>query len=364
MRYFYILLILGLNSVIAQNFDALDSLLKNEFKDSEPGGIVIIKKGAEVLYQRAIGLADIETKTPIAATTIFNTGSISKTFVSYGILILEGEGKLSIDDSITKYFKNFNNKNLASKIKVKHFLSHSSGIPDLRNVAENIDFYLSAKDSANFSPAMSMKKLNFEPGSKFQYSNPAFNGLALIIESITGEPWQDFVSKKIFKPSGMDDSRITNGSHPKKGVAHGYEKTNGEFKENDYGEFPTFAAAGNGGVWCSILDLVKYEEAIRSCTFLDTDGITKSRRVYVSKSWSSDTKPQLGFSWFISPPEDNDYGVKLVSHTGSQGGFRSFHYSVPEKNLTYIGLFNRPPTNMANIINKGLRLLENNNWMD
>ncbi|MEI9912726.1 MAG: serine hydrolase domain-containing protein [Bacteroidota bacterium] len=91
--------------------------------------------------------------------------------------------------------------------------------------------------------------MEFEPGTKYKYSNPAFNGLALIIEKVTGKKWQDYINDLIFKPAGMKTSTITDGPHPQHGVAHAYiEKKGGGFEELDYGEEPTFAAAGNGGV--------------------------------------------------------------------------------------------------------------------
>ncbi|MGI9551663.1 MAG: serine hydrolase domain-containing protein [Aurantibacter sp.] len=364
MKYFVIILVLASNLISAQKFKVLEELLDNELRSTEPGGIVLIKKGGDILFQKAIGLADLQTQKAITDSTIFNTGSISKTFVAYGILILESEGKLSIEDSIVNYFPDFTNKHLSAKIKIKHLLSHTSGIPDIRKVQDNPSFYLTAKDRENFEPIKAVKRLNFEPGAEFEYSNPAFNGLALIIEQVAKEPWQDFIRKKIFEPSGMTQSTITNGEQPEDGVAHGYETSNGAFKENDYGEFPTFAAAGNGGVWCSILDLVKYEEAIRNSIFLEAEAIHKSREIYLPENWNSDSSARLGFSWFISPREDNKYQVKTISHTGSQGGFRSFLYSVPEKEVVFVALFNRPITNMSQIVEEGFRVLQNNNWLD
>src|SRR5699024_127346 len=136
----------------------------------------------------------------------------------------------------------------------KHLMTHTSGLPDSRKVSEQFEFYLTAKDEENFNPIKKTTELNFEPGSRFQYSNPAFNGLALIIEKITDQKWQDFIIENIFKPADMDESKITDGPHPEEGVAHAYESENNIFAESDYGEVPTFAAAGNGGVWCSILD--------------------------------------------------------------------------------------------------------------
>ena len=117
----------------------------------------------------------------------------------------------------------FKNTEIADRVRIKHLLSHTSGLPDNRNVDENFEFFLSAKDEENFAPVKQADSLNFEPGEKFEYSNPAFNGLALIIEKITGQPWQKFITDSIFIPSGMVNSKITDGPYPQEGVAHGYE---------------------------------------------------------------------------------------------------------------------------------------------
>jgi len=145
---------------------------------------------------------------------VCNTGSISKTFVSNGILILEEQGLLLLEDEIKKYFDDFDNEQVAGIVKIKHLLSHTSGLSDLRNVRDNFEFYLTAKDKENFEPLKHADSLNFEPGEKFQYSNPAFNGLALIIEKLSKQKWQIFIEDNIFEPAGMTNSKITDGAYP------------------------------------------------------------------------------------------------------------------------------------------------------
>lgn len=159
-----------------------DSLFQSYFKPDEPGGAVLLVKNGEVIYKKGFGIADINTQEPVTTQTLFNTGSISKTFVAYGILKLASEGKLSLTDDLYKYFPDFKNKAIAKKVKLYHLLTHTSGIPDSRQVQNNHDFYLTAKDEANFAPLKQTDTLQFEPGTKYRYSNPVFNGLALIIE--------------------------------------------------------------------------------------------------------------------------------------------------------------------------------------
>lgn len=335
----------------------LDALFQNELPENEPGGTVLILKGDSILFSKSYGLADLETGEKITPNTLFNTGSISKTFVAYGILKLRDEGALSLEDSLARFFPDFDQPEIARKVRVKHLLAHTSGLPDLRKTDEDSLFYLTAKDAENWAPIKRAQALNFEPGEKYQYSNPAFNGLALIIEQVSGRKWQDYIREKIMIPAGMTSSTITDGPHPQEGVAHAYVKEGGRYREYDYGEYPTFAASGNGGVWSSANELAKYELAIRSAAFIREASIAESRQVYQPENWADSLPPFLGFSWFIRPatPPRN---VRIVEHTGTQGGFYSFHLSIPEKEILYVGLFNRPVAREM-LMEKGLELIEN-----
>lgn len=355
-----------INSAIAQSLPELVKRYDQTFVSNEPGGIVLIKKGERIIWQKAYGLADLKTNEKINQNSIFNTGSISKTIVAYGVLILAERGNLSLTDPINQYF-DFKNPSITEKITILHLLSHTSGLPDTRNVRNNPDFYLTAKDQENFDPILQINQLNFAAGERFQYSNPAFNGLALIIEKVAKQPWQQFIQEQVFQPAGMTQSKITNGPNPQTGVAHAYISNQGKYVERDYGEEPTFAAAGNGGVWCSILDLVKYEKAIQNHSFAKSATIQQSRQIYYPDNWKiPNNPPNIGLSWFIKEKDspNNPYGVDIYSHTGSQGGFRSFYISVPEKKLLYVALFNRPVSNMSDLMWDGLELIKKANWLD
>ena len=171
----------------------LDKIFDSVFKATEPGGSVLIAKDGKIIYEKGFGVEDITTKKAIDNNTLFNVGSISKTFVAFGILQLAKENKLSIDDDIYKYFPDFKDSSIAKKIKIHHLLTHSSGLPDIRNVQSDSVFYLTAKDEENWAPIKKADSLEFQPGERFNYSNPAFNGLALIIEKVTGMKWQDYI---------------------------------------------------------------------------------------------------------------------------------------------------------------------------
>jgi CubicO group peptidase (beta-lactamase class C family) len=335
---FFSCLPLGLlaQSPTQQLRERLDSLFQASIGVEEPGGSFFIQKKKKILYNKSFGLADLQTKEKFSERTVANTGSISKTIVAYGILLLEQRGKLSLNDKITRYFPDFQHPELVKDITIQHLLTHSSGLPDIRKVSENPTFYLTADDAQNFAPLKATDKLRFEPGTNWEYSNPAFNGLALIIEQVSGMKWQRFIEKYLFKPAGMRQSVITDGAFPQTGVAHGYEKVEGQFAELDYGEEPTFCAAGNGGVWCSLRDLRQYRRAMQSCAFADCALIRHSQTVWQAPQWKAQKPPFMGLSWFV---EGKGNGLS-IGHTGSQGGFRAHMVWYPQQQLTIIWLSN------------------------
>jgi CubicO group peptidase (beta-lactamase class C family) len=337
-----------------------DVIFSNVFNPEGPGGAVLIMKGEKIIFSKGYGLADLQTKEKITPQTLFNTGSISKTFVSHVMLELAKEGKLSLQDSIARFFNDFKNPTIANQVRIHHLLTHTSGLPDNRRVFLDSVFLLTAKDEENFAPIKQNDSLLFEPGSRYEYSNPAFNGLALIIEKVTGRKWQDVVKEKIFGPAGMKTSVITDGPYPASGVSHAYLKSKDGYLEKDYGEEPTFAAAGNGGVWSSVEELAQYELAMRNSKFSDANTIETARTIKEYPNWKDSLPPFIGYSWFIGTTVD---GFKMIYHTGTQGGFYGDYVSIPEKEITYVMLCNipAPQEEKREVV---LTLLKKYNWLD
>lgn len=341
-------------------FAQIDSLLSATIPTEEPGGAFLIMKNDSIVYKSAYGVADMDSKEKITTKTLFNLGSISKTFVADAILKLESEGKLSVEDDMNKYFPDFKNKEIGARIKIKHLLTHSSGLPDNRQTKRDSVFYLTAKDAENWYPVTQTDTLVFKPGTKYEYSNPAFNGLALIVEQVSGQKWQDYIDQNIFTPAGMNTSTITDGPHPESGVSHGYLFRNGTWIEKDYGEEPTFPASGNGGVWSSVEELALYEKALEHATFLGEAVIQRSRTITPWENWNDSTPPFIGWSWFIGQTPD---GLKTVGHTGSQGGFLCNYVTVPDKKILFVILCNTP-RDVDGYTNYFTDWLMRNNWLD
>ncbi len=340
--------------------DALDEYFHTQLPANEPGGAILIMKDDSILFARGYGVADLNTKEAITTKTLFNLGSISKTFVANAILKLQEAGKLSVEDSLEEYFPNFADPKIARKVQIKHLLTHTSGLPDNRNVERDTAFYLTAKDEENWYPVTQAKYLIFEPGQRYEYSNPAFNALALIVEKVSGQKWQTYVGDSIMRPAGMMLSRVTDGPYPTDSVAHAYQRSKDRWIEDDYGEEPTFAAAGNGGVWSSVEELAKYELALRDSVFLRDSTIRDSRTIKTFPFWVDTRKPFVGWSWFI---EKNADGLVTVGHTGDQGGFLCNYVTIPEKKIFFVILCNTR-RDVPGFTDKLFSILKENNYFD
>lgn len=315
---------------------SLDAWFRARFPPDQPGIAVLVAKRNRVVFARGYGVADRTTREPITPRTLFNVGSLTKTFVANAILIQHERGKLSLEDPLSKYFPSFKRPELAAKVRIRHLLTHTSGLPDTRQVTQEREHYLTARDAENWYPITQADALEFEPGSGFAYSNPAFNGLALIVEQQSGRRWQSFVRDEIFLPSKMTTSTITDGPHPERGVAHGYELIDGVWRERDYGEEPTFAAAGNGGVWSSVEELARYEQALRDHVFLSASTAAAARTIQRFPNWAAEQPPHIGYAWVIR--EVN--GVREYGHTGSQGGFLTNYIVIADRDVLLVFLMN------------------------
>ena len=340
--WFLCALLINSYSLKAQTTEERFSLQLHEYLSkvvvqSEPGmAVLVARPNDHTIFSKGYGLADMKQLTPVTPKTIFNLGSVSKTFVAFGILKLQEMGKLSIEDPLLKYFPNFKNKSLVKDIRLKHLLSHTSGLPDNRPVERDSIYFLTANDAQNFAPLLQNESLLFQPGERFEYSNPAFNGLALVIEKVTGMKWQAYIERLIFNKAGMRTSVITDIEYPQLGVAHGYQKVKDQWMEYDFGEYPTFCAAGNGGVWSSAEELLKYEEAIEKNSFISLPYTDLSRTVFNPGNWKNNAPPFIGYSWFIQ----KEASILTIGHSGDQGGFRAEYWFLPEKKIFFTILAN------------------------
>lgn len=356
-------LVFFVNSASAQLYtDRLKSLLDSALAlktEDEPGFCVYIERANQILYSNSQGVTNISSKQKFDELTLSNLGGISKTFIGYSILILQQQGKLNIEDSIYKYLPDIKNKDIAKKIKIRHLLTHTSGIKDLPFSPSDSVFSLEMNDEQNFELVKYSNKLSFEPGNNYSYSDQAFSALVLIIEKVTKAPWQKFVQEYIFAPTGMTYSKFTQAKQSTSGVANGYRLINNTYSEYDEGECPKMFTATNAGIWSNINDLRKYMYGLKYCLFLKCETVALSEKIITPVNWYSPQKPPQSYCWMVNQPTTlNPYSY--IEYSGKQGGYRSQIIFFPDKDLTIIWLSN----NGKNYSEPILQILKKNGFLN
>jgi CubicO group peptidase (beta-lactamase class C family) len=188
--------------------DKIDSLFRQWDKTSGPGCAVGVVRNDSLIFSKGYGLANLEYGVPITPETIFHMASVSKQFTAYSILLLERQGKLSLDDDIHKYLNWF--PDLKEKITIRNLLNHTSGIRDqwelLAITGTRLDDVITQDQIIKI--LAKQQALNFKPGTDWSYSNSGFTLLAEIVRSVSGQTLRQFTDSAIFKPLGMKNTHF------------------------------------------------------------------------------------------------------------------------------------------------------------
>ena len=221
----------------------LDEILSGQFKPTEPGCAVLIAKKGQIIYERGFGSADRELNVPLKPEMIFRLGSVTKQFTAVAILQLMEQGKLSLQDSIQKFIKDFPYKGY--KITIENLLTHTSGIKEYTQL-DLPDPFIRRKD---FTPKQIIdlfknEPFDFQPGTKFKYSNSGYFLLGYIIESVTNKTYKDFVEENIIKPFGLTNTYYDDASQVIPNRVKGYKKEDAIYENADYQSTTILFAAG------------------------------------------------------------------------------------------------------------------------
>lgn len=365
---FFLLISLTLMVSCAENTEKeqvakLDKLCASLFPADEPGAAVLVLKGDNIIFDKGYGIADIDTRIPIDGNTFFNIASVSKQFTAVAILQLAEQGKLSLEDPVSKYFPEFKAP-FWKDIQIKHLLSHSSGVPDARGGIPR-ELKIKGDEALAMSYLPDLDHLHFQPGTAYEYINPTFVLCGAIVEKVTGQPFVAYVAENIFRPAGMKRTLYFDPAHQEliPNMAHGYEyadvedmpeertadakpsDTPKDWYEYDYGEETFFATRPDGGIYSSTHEFAEWEKALRANKVLSEASRVdaQSPHTYVSDSpWSDyQNRPNTwyGYGWFIEPKTDAT--KEVIYHTGDNGGFKILAARYPEDNALVLIFANR-----------------------
>ena len=291
-----------------------------------PGvSLAVLRKG-KIILLKSYGLANVEHQVPVKPVTVFQSGSMGKQFTAAAVMLLVQENKLSLDDKISKYFPDFPAS--WKDITVWNLLTHTSGLGDYPPEIDLKRDYTEDELLASFKIA----PLDFEPGSSWNYSNVGYVILGILIRKITGEYYGDFIKEKIFGPLQMTTARVISEADIVPNRAAGYRLVKGELKNQDWVS-PSTNSTADGSLYFSILDLVKWDEAL----YTDRPLTQASRnKIWTAARLRDGTTKDYGLGWHLG----EYHGRRLVFHGGAWQGFKTFIIRFLDTKLTIIFLAN------------------------
>eukprot|EP01117_Protostelium_nocturnum_P015585 TRINITY_DN6061_c0_g1_i1.p1 TRINITY_DN6061_c0_g1~~TRINITY_DN6061_c0_g1_i1.p1 ORF type:complete len:331 (-),score=58.72 TRINITY_DN6061_c0_g1_i1:784-1776(-) len=321
-----------------------------EYQGKVPGASLLIIQNEKILSNVSIGFSDLEGGIESSPSTNYRLASISKQFTAVCVLLLMQDGKLYLKDPINKFLKEFVQERY-QEVTIHHMLCHTSGIWDYEDmIPESQVKQLEDQDVVNIL-LCKQGKFYFNPGTSYRYSNSAYVLLGLIVEIASGMSLSDFMKKRIFDPLVMNNTVLY---EKQSGIeinhrAFGYSFLEGNWRRTD--QDLTSGTRGDGGIYSSVEDLVKWEESLRSHRLLSKESTQLAFQQH-SKVIGEPYEAYYGFGWRITG--------ETLWHSGESIGFRNVMIRWPQKGICAILLTNRndpePYQKLLQIVREALNL--------
>jgi CubicO group peptidase (beta-lactamase class C family) len=335
---FGLVLMLGMvaSAQAQQDIDGrVDLFVGQEMKAQKIPGLELgVLRDGKMVKAKGYGLANVELDVAVKPETVFQTGSVGKQFTATAVMILVEEGKVGLDDKISKYFAG--TPAAWKEITVRNLLTHTSGIPEYtetKNAQAKELFNMRADYTEDdLYQRMIQLPLDFEPGAKWQYSNSGYLLLGILIHKVTGEFYGDFLQERIFRPLGMSATRIISEADIVPNRASGYELVKGEIKNQEWVS-PTLNTTADGALYTNVLDLGKWDAALYTEKLI--------QRASLEQMWTPVTLKDgktypYGFGWFLNSVN----GHRLIEHDGAWQGFTMTIARYVGEKLTVIVMTN------------------------
>ena len=305
-----------------------DKILSDLFKADGPGCAALVMKKGVVVYRKAFGKADLELNVNMQPDLIFRIGSITKQFTAVAILQLEEQGKLSLQDSITKFIPGFPTHGY--KITVENLLTHTSGIKNVTGMSQWTEEVrrkdMTPKEIVEF---FKDQPLDFEPGTKYSYSNSGYILLGVIIEKVSGETYAGYLEKHILKPLALNHTLYDNTSEVLKNRVKGYGKADTGYVNASYLSMTQPYAAGS--LLSTVDDLYTWTKGVRSGKIIKPETFAKAVVPYKLKNGSS---TGYGYGLVIG----DIFGSQTIWHNGGINGFLTSGIYIPSEDV-FVAVF-------------------------
>lgn len=303
-----------------------------------PAVSIAVVKDGKVVMSSAYGIANIELGTAATPQTVFEIGSISKQFAAVATLLLAQQGKLGLNDPIGKYLPDA--PAAWAGITVHHLATHTAGLPDWES--RTAFSYRSDYSAADFIKLVTPLPLDFEPGARFAYTNTGAPLLGIIIEKVSGIPYEQFVEENLFKPAGLGYTRFKHWGDLVSNRSGGYVEEEGQFR-NGEPHRPKIIAP-SGGIMSTAPDMAQWMGALGDGKILN--------RAFLEYTMSpvrlnNGTTFSASYGWFV----DAMHGHRVLIHNGSTvGGFSSVVYYYPDDRLGVAVLMNVDRFDAVNVL--------------
>jgi CubicO group peptidase (beta-lactamase class C family) len=317
--------------------DKIDDWVKSEMeKQKIPGLSLAIVKNGEIVKAAGYGMANLEHNVAARPETVYQSGSVGKQFTATLVMMLVEEGKMNLDDHISKYIADA--PAIWKDITIRHLLTHTSGISN--------GLYGQINMRQNYTEDELVKKiasipLDFQPGEKWNYSNPGYVMLGILVHKATGKFYGDLLQEKIFKPLGMNTARIINESDIIPNRAAGYRLVRGELKNQEWVS-PALNTTADGSLYFTVLDMARWDAALYTEKLLKKSSLDL---MYTPVKLNSGKTHNYGFGWAFSDVN----GRRLIEHGGAWQGFTTHIARYVDDRLTVIVLTNRAGANPGRI---------------
>ncbi len=322
-------LLLATAAIAQTSPDPVDQYIQSEMaKRHIPGLSLLVVRDGKTIRAQGYGFSNVELQVPVKPETVFQSGSMGKQFTATAVMMLVEQGKIHLDDPLTKYFKDA--PPAWKQVTVRRLLSHTAGFTDY---PKNFNFRRD-RSEAEMLKIVEGVPLAYPPGTKFDYSNLGYLTLGILIHRVTGEFYGDFLQEHIFRPLGMTTTRIISEADIVPNRAAGYRLVKGELKNQEWVS-PVVNTTADGSLYFSILDLAKWDAA------LNTEELLK--RSSLQQMWTiaklNNGQPNdgdYGFGWFI----ESIRGHRIIEHEGEWQGFATQISRYVDDKLTVVVLTN------------------------
>ncbi|OYU67611.1 MAG: hypothetical protein CFE22_03745 [Cytophagaceae bacterium BCCC1] len=340
--YFLLLISTSCFSQTLQDTLTLIDKAMRIYLPQNPGCQLSIKRNGEIIFSKAYGMADLEHDVPLKLTSKIEAGSVSKQFTAASILLLEQQGKLSLNDDVRKYIPEL--PDYGHVITLEQLMHHTSGLRDWGNVAYLSGWGRGTKTYTNddaLEIIKAQKLLNNIPGAEFIYSNSNYNLMAIIVQRVSGQSLAEFTKQNIFIPAGMTNTEWRdNYKRIVKERAIAYDLT-----KNGYETLmPNEDAYGNGGLLTTTEDLLKWNDFYLTGKLGSPTLLSKQIKV---EAFNNGKMNDYGAGLFIQKFK----GQKLIQHNGATAGYRAFLEIFPDINISVAFLSNTSQFEISRLVN-------------